>query len=118
MKLRKMLETFAALRGAGGRPSRLAPHEFIALWQAAPTLKDLRRATGISHNTLCTRAAAYRKKGIPLKRFALRKTHVKDATLRRFAERVVVALEARWPNLHIEGWDTKEAIFIARNALQ
>jgi hypothetical protein len=47
----------------------LTAEKFTELWQKARSLKEFSELTGISRRSASVRAAEYRKRGVPLKRF-------------------------------------------------
>ena len=66
---------------------------FIVAWQTSNSYKEVEEKTGMSYNTINVRGHAYRKKGIPLKRFA--KTGAENIeALRKLAEDTLKQSEA------------------------
>lgn len=48
---------------------KVSAEEFVRAWQRASNGAEAARAVGLSREAASTRAAHYRRKGIPLKRF-------------------------------------------------
>ena len=48
---------------------KMSPIEFAKLWNGSACLQDVSDATGLSKRTLRSKASAYRRKGVPLKKF-------------------------------------------------
>lgn len=49
---------------------RVSPNEFVKLWQKANSPAELAEKLGVSAIRVSSRASAYRKEGVPLKKFA------------------------------------------------
>jgi hypothetical protein len=48
---------------------KITPEEFVEIWQTSHTVAEVVKRSGQGPNTVSSRAAVFRKKGVPLKRF-------------------------------------------------
>jgi hypothetical protein len=63
----------------------VSAEDFVKLWQAASSAQEVCEATGMTLDAVRARAGHYRRKGVPLKRMAL-KTGPKPADWTKLAE--------------------------------
>ena len=52
-----------------GKHVPVSPEEFVKLYQTAKTVTELAKRLGVGHPAVVMRAAMYRKKGVPLRKF-------------------------------------------------
>ena len=65
----------------------VSPEEFVRIWQAAGSVREVAKKTGVDKQSVEARAVRYRRAGVPLKKFDRgHATPLDIARLKRIAE--------------------------------